>query len=184
MALTLKQLKFVDAYLGKANGNATEAARIAGYAVPRQQGHENLTKPDISAEIARRYAERCPSPDEVLARLGDHARGSLEPFVSQSGDRVCVDITTEAAASKLHLVKKLKTKERSGGRGDDRWTETETEIELHDPQAALVHLGRHYKLFTDKTEQAVTIEGVIGYEIVAPDGTGPSAEDERQQAQV
>lgn len=50
--LTVKQLKFVAAYIGEANGNASEAARIAGYRVPMQQGYENLRKPEIAAAIA------------------------------------------------------------------------------------------------------------------------------------
>jgi phage terminase small subunit len=49
--LTNKQFEFVAAYLGKANRNATEAARIAGYKNPRQMGSENLSKPDIESAI-------------------------------------------------------------------------------------------------------------------------------------
>ena len=54
--MTHKQKKFVEAYLGEANGNATEAARIAGYA-----GNDNTLKtvgcevkhhPKVSAMIA------------------------------------------------------------------------------------------------------------------------------------
>ncbi len=54
MALTAKQQAFVDAYAG----NATDAARKAGYsgndATLRQVGHENMMKPDIAAAIAAR----------------------------------------------------------------------------------------------------------------------------------
>lgn len=50
--LTPKQHAFVAAYIGVARGNATEAARIAGYTGPlRSIGSENLTKPDIMSAI-------------------------------------------------------------------------------------------------------------------------------------
>lgn len=54
--LTTKQEAFVAAYIGQAKGNATEAARLAGYegseATLRSIGSENLTKPNIEARIA------------------------------------------------------------------------------------------------------------------------------------
>jgi hypothetical protein len=51
--LTLKQKKFVLAYLAS-NGNASEAARQAGYEAsqPAVQGCENLRKPKIRAALA------------------------------------------------------------------------------------------------------------------------------------
>lgn len=48
--LTKKQQLFVDAY----DGNATEAARIAGYKIPRIAGWENMNKPAIKKAIAGR----------------------------------------------------------------------------------------------------------------------------------
>lgn len=50
--LTGKQHAFVAAYIGDARGNATEAARIAGYAKPAEQGYENLRKPHIADAVA------------------------------------------------------------------------------------------------------------------------------------
>jgi hypothetical protein len=49
--LTPKQAVFVAAYLGEANRNATEAARIAGYANPGQRGHELVKKREIQDAI-------------------------------------------------------------------------------------------------------------------------------------
>jgi len=58
--LTLKQEKFVEAYMGKAAGNATEAARLAGYkgneATLAVTGFENLRKPNVKAAIDERSA--------------------------------------------------------------------------------------------------------------------------------
>lgn len=60
--LTLMQKKFIEAY----DGNASEAARIAGYRVPGVQGHENLQKSYIREEIAIR--EQHESRERILSR--------------------------------------------------------------------------------------------------------------------
>lgn len=56
MALSLKQEQFVAAYVGVANGNATEAARIAGYAgsdgTLGVTGHGLIKNPKIADRIA------------------------------------------------------------------------------------------------------------------------------------
>ena len=150
-ALNDRQRAFVEHYL--VCWNASEAARRAGYSkkTAREIGRENLTKPDIRAEIERRFAELGMGSDEVLARLASHARGSLQPFLQTQGENVLVDLTSDDAQAHLHLIKKIKTKKRSYTRDDEPVTETETEIEIHDPQTALVHLGRHWGLFIDKS---------------------------------
>lgn len=56
--LSEKQRRFVEAYMGEAAGNATEASRLAGYRGNRKTlqvvGAENLSKPIIAAAIAER----------------------------------------------------------------------------------------------------------------------------------
>lgn len=52
--LTVKQKKFIEAY----EGNATEAARIAGYkgndATLAQVGYENMMNPEINSRVMKR----------------------------------------------------------------------------------------------------------------------------------
>lgn len=74
--LTGKQSVFIEEYLRC--WNATEAARVAGYAHPNKDGPENLVKAGIADLIKARIAEKAMSADEVLIRLAEHARGSLE----------------------------------------------------------------------------------------------------------
>jgi phage terminase small subunit len=50
--LTEKRQKFVAAYLGAARLNASEAARIAGYAAPGTEGHRLLQIAEIQEAIA------------------------------------------------------------------------------------------------------------------------------------
>lgn len=54
MALSEKRRLFVEAYMGEAKGNATEAARMAGYAHPGSQGHRLLKNAEIHAAIQER----------------------------------------------------------------------------------------------------------------------------------
>ena len=141
MALTAKRQAFVDEYLKC--WNASEAARVAGYAAPGQQGHRLLKDVEISEEIQQRVSERAMSADEVLIRLSDMARGSMDDFVSfVPGIKLpFLDLAKAQQAGKFGLVKKLKY-------GKDG----EVEFELYDAQAALVQLGKVHKLFTDKQE--------------------------------
>ena len=82
MNLTPKQKAFADCYIEC--GNATEAARKAGYSekTSRSIGAENLTKPDISAYIAERMQAkneaRVASADEVLQFFSSVMRGEVK----------------------------------------------------------------------------------------------------------
>ena len=156
MALTHKQRLFVDEYLGRANGNATRAATLAGYAKPRQQGYENLTKPDIQDALRDFYTKRAMPAEEILGRLADQARGA-GPYIrrTQATDSdedatdglpglAFVDLAAMEADGKLHLIKRLK----SGEFGQ--------EIEFYDAQDALQLLGRNQRLFVDKADINVT----------------------------
>ena len=138
--------------------DATDAARKAGYSDPVQSGYENKTRQDIADEISRRISAVAMGADEVLMRLGRYARGSLKPFLSEDGEVLWPDLGTDEAQENVDLLKKIKPKRRTGGRDEDRWTEDEIELEIHDPLRALELLGKHHKLFTDKTEHSGKIE--------------------------
>ncbi|MGN8792785.1 terminase small subunit [Acidaminococcus fermentans] len=79
--LTEKQTKFVDYYI-ETGGNATEAARRAGYKKPNPQGCENLAKPSVKSAIDARLAElksqRTADATEVLEYLTSVLRGQQE----------------------------------------------------------------------------------------------------------
>lgn len=134
MALSAKQRVFVEEYL--ATWNATEAARRAGYSekTARSIGHENLTKPDIAEEIRNRIAERTMGADEVLVRLAEQARSAYAAYITPNGT---VDMAGLVRDGKAHLIKAIKE------------TQFARNIEFYDAQAALVHIGKHHKLFID-----------------------------------
>lgn len=157
MALTAKQQAFVEHYLQC--WNASRAARLAGYSekTAYSQGARLLKNVEVQAAIQARLDELKMSADEVLLRLADQARATMDDFIDP--ERGEVDLARAAARGKLHLVKKFS---RSTGK-----VETVT-IELHDAQAALVQLGRHHKLFTDRTE-IPGLDELKAYVGVSPD---------------
>lgn len=83
------QLAFMDAYVGEAKFNTTEAARLAGYKgngrTLAQVGYENLRKPDIAKEIKARLEARAMSSSELLMRWGEQARIDIGSYYDDSG---------------------------------------------------------------------------------------------------
>lgn len=124
--LTPKQRRFCDAYLGEAKGNGSEAARIAGYALPREQAYENLSKPDIRAYIDERLDAETLRSAEVLRELTDVARAEWRDFL---------EVVTDPRTGAILRVR----------------------MDLSGKVKALELLGKHHKLFTDKSEQTNTL---------------------------
>lgn len=166
MALTFTALQraFIDYYVLEKNG--VKAAQLAGYkgnyATLRSIASENLSKPNISAEIERRFAENAMGKDEVLARLADIARIDMAEFVTIQHGIPFLDLEKAEHASKLRLLKKFKV------------TKQGVEIELYDAQAALETLGKHLGLFNTvkiedwRTQAIADIRaGKIPYEALA-----------------
>lgn len=122
--LTMKQRRFIEAYL--ISGNATAAAKAAGYSerTAAEQGHDNLRKPHIAAVIKRRFEANHMTADEALSRLAEMARGDISVFIS--GNQVNLAQHPE----KLHLLRKV-----SEGRYG-------LSIEIQDQQAALEKILR------------------------------------------
>ena len=168
--LTGKQAAFVRAYT--TNGfNATQAAITAGYAESSAHvtGHENIRNPKIKAEIDRILAQHAMSPEEVIARLTDHARGDLGDLWDDSTGQV--NWAEARRQGKTALIKRIKHKTTRITREDGTDVETfEDEIELHNPQVALQLLGKQHGLFVDKSETKITAEvNVKTYKGISPD---------------
>ncbi len=176
--LTDKQAAFIDHYLMCLN--ATEAAARACYQGNRNTlaavGRENLRKPKIREEIDRRLRERTMKADEVLYRLDQQATANIGDFfkiveewtfyplptydildaerVIDTSDpdkpeeritylvrRVAIDAEKLVDPRYSHLLHKVSDTARGG-----------LTIELYNKQNALVHLGKHYALFTDRVK--------------------------------
>lgn len=157
--LTGKQRAFVNAYLGEARFNATEAAAMAGYGGSRNTlqsiGAENLAKPIIREEIERQFALQEVSAQEVLTLLADQMRATMDDFVSipdgARGRFAFLDLEKAKQRGKLHLIKRM------------LWTQHGPRIELHDSQRAAELLGRALRLFVDRIEETHDGELVIRF---------------------
>ena len=150
---------FIEEYL--ITWNASEAARRAGYSEKSSRviGHENLTKPDIAAEIDRRVAERTMTANEVLIGLADHARADLGLWLSDDG---AVDLAAMKRDKATRNIRKVKRTERSGTNKDGgTWSIVTGEVELYDALAAKQLIARHHGLFNDKLD--VKHSGTVGF---------------------
>ena len=169
--LTDQQQLFVLEYLGC--WNATEAY-LASHPkcnkrnVAKVNGSRALTNANIRAAIDARLKDKAMGADEVLARLAEQGRMSISEFIVEStspeydknGNEVgtveTVGLNWKAIRKYGHLIKSITS------------TQYGPKIELHDGQAALVHIGKHLKLFTDQVEVLGELK-VKGYAIFSPD---------------
>lgn len=155
--MNFRHQQFVNEYLKTWNATTAYLRSYpnASYETAGRNGHVLLKNTEIAEAIQQRIDENAMSANEVLARLGDHARGSMGDFVRVTDNKPVFDFQSASDNGRLHLVKKLKTKTKTYVAAEDDESfvnEVDVEFELYDAQAALVHLGKHHKLFTDKTE--------------------------------
>lgn len=145
MGLTNKQQAFINAYLH--SFNATKAAIEAGYSedTAYSQGSRLLKNVEISDAIRARLQEAAMSADEVLFHLREIAIG-LRDDVTDSDGRL--DPQKIKEAGQTHLVKFFRQRSITTEQSDM----FESELEPYDRVRALELLGKHHKLFTDKTE--------------------------------
>lgn len=148
--LSDKQQSFVEAYLR--TFNATQAAKDAGYSekTAYSQGHDLLKKPEIKAELERRYKENAMSANEILQHLTEIARGDLDDVLDNNGN---LDMDKARKGGRTRLLRKLKTRTITTENSDI----VETETELYGRLEALKLLGQFYALFTEK--QDITTAG-------------------------
>jgi phage terminase small subunit len=157
--LTNKQRAFINEYL--ISWNATQAAIASGYSEKsaRTIGPENLSKPVIAAEIARRVAEMTMGANEALKLLSDIARGSIEDFITVGGRVPVIDFEKAQQAGQLGLVKKL------------MMSEGKISFELYDKQRALETIAKLQGLFVERVEHGGEITVKVEYDDYNPKTT-------------
>lgn len=150
--LSVMQRRFLIEYLSAEKPNATSAAEKAGYSTPNKSGPRLLKNPKVREAIDEFFHGQEMSAREVIARLSNQARGSLGDFLDiEDGHEPTLNLAKARRAGKLHLLKKFKQKRVTFVGKEDNETVTEwIDIELHDPQSALVHVGRYHGLFGPK----------------------------------
>jgi len=150
--LTEKQALFVQEYL--IDLNATRAAKSAGYSenTAYSIGSENLSKPEIQEAIQEAQLDRQKrteiTQDMVVKELARIAFLDIRKAFDESGNLLEIPDMPEDIARAVGGMDITKWT----GRGEDNGTETTKKVKLIDKKGALELLGKHMKMFTDKTE--------------------------------
>lgn len=161
--MTPKQKRFVEEYL--IDLNATQAAIRAGYSrkTAGAIGGENLEKPEIATAIQQAMDERSQrtgiTADRVLAELAKIGFSDIRRLFTAEGNLLPVGELDDDTAACLSSVE-ITTRKRRGGEDDE--VEEVAKVKLWDKRAALVDLGKHLKLFTDRVEHSGGVTIVSG----------------------
>lgn len=139
-------------------GKAAGAAYVsAGYSKngADQSASALLRNPKVAARIAELKAEAAKgavaTAQQVLEELTKIGLVNMQDFV---GDN---DITRSVASlNRNHAaaIQEYTVEHYTDGHGDDAREVKKIKLKLADKRGALVDLGRHHKLFTDKSEHS------------------------------
>lgn len=146
--MTKKQKLFVEEYL--IDLNATQAAIRAGYSpdTAKAIGSENLTKPDIRAQIDKAMAERSKrtgvNADRVVMELAKIAFINAMDVIDTKTATVKADALPEDTAA----IQSVKVKTSSSENSEM----VEREIKMADKIKALELLGKHLGMFKERVE--------------------------------
>jgi len=165
--LTAKQRNFVREYL--IDLNATQAAIRAGYSAETAGaiGAENLKKPQIASAISAAMDLRAKrteiTADRVLTELAKIGFSDIRKAVRWESALATEE--DNPGGGDVAVIKKIVTNRVELVASDDIDDETAAaiseisqnstgglKIKLHDKKGALVDIGRHLGMFTDKVE--------------------------------
>lgn len=172
MSLTPKQARFVDEYL--VDLNATQASIRAGYSAktaeqqgPRLLGNVGVAEA-ISAAQKLRSARTLITADRVLTELAKIGFSDLRKAISWRAN-VTGMVEDEDGSQRLAVTNEVQLIDSD--KLDDATAAAIAEIsqtaqgglklKLHDKKGALVEIGRHLGMFTDKTELSGPAGGPI-----------------------
>lgn len=156
--LTAKQKVFVAEYLS--DMNATRAAISAGYS-PKSadcQASQLLANPKVADFIARKTAKRFEkleiTADRVIQELAKIGFSNMLDYmqVNENGNSFDMDFSA-LSRDQAAAIQEITVDATGGGGGDGERRRVErTRFKLGDKRGSLELLGKHLKLFTDKTE--------------------------------
>ncbi|QXN70888.1 putative terminase small subunit [Bacillus phage vB_BspP_Dartukuta] len=159
-ALTPKQAAFVREYLIDLNG--TQAAIRAGYSerTANEQAARLLANVSVSKAVADAQAERADrleiTADRVLAELAKIGFADMRDVASW-GETVVDEDGKPIHGVKLVSSDKL-TDSAAAAISEIAETPAGLRIKLHDKRAALVDMGKHLGMFTEKIEHSGAIQ--------------------------
>jgi phage terminase small subunit len=155
-----KHEAFARAIVEGKSGRA--AYRAAGYRVRARvadaAASRLLADVNVSARVAELKAEAAQgavaTAREVLEELTRIAFANMKTYVADDDTTKPISELTDAQAS---IIQERIVEHYAEGDGDGRRVVTKVRFKLCDKLGALRDLGRHHKLFTDKTEHTGTL---------------------------
>lgn len=159
-ALTPKQAAFVREYLIDLNG--TQAAIRAGYSerTANEQAARLLANVSVSKAVADAQAKRADrleiTADRVLAELAKIGFADMRDVASW-GETVVDEDGKPIHGVKLVSSDRL-TDSAAAAISEIAETPAGLRIKLHDKRAALVDIGKHLGMFTEKVEHSGAIQ--------------------------
>ena len=168
MKLTPKQMRFVDEYM--VDFNATQAAIRAGYKAKTAHviGAENLRKPKIAEEIARRQKDLQRrtevTQERVVMELARIAFANIADYIHVETQTRTKDDGTEVTYQTVMFneTQELSADQRAA-LAVVKQSVNGFELKLHDKIKALELLGRHIGMFNDKLSLSGTDGGPLTF---------------------
>lgn len=159
--LTMRRRAFVEAITGIAMGNATKAARIAGYASDNTASLQNTASRllgivGVSRAIARKLAERRMDPNTVRADIATLANSSMANFGKVVDGKFVVDWNAAAAAGAIGEIREVEMVEGADG------TQIVRKFKIYDRTRAAELLAKMNGQLTEKHE--VRVSGQLDHE--------------------
>lgn len=151
--LSEREARFVDAYIGEAAGNGTEAARLAGYkgsaSVLKVQASRLLTRANVQAALAERRKAQIASADLSAARVLEELRrlafSDIGVLFDDAGNlRPLHQLTPEQRACIAGVEVVIKNAKAGDGQ-----TDTVHKIKVWDKPRSLEMLAKHFALLTE-----------------------------------
>jgi phage terminase small subunit len=147
--LTPRQRLFVDAYYGRAGGNAARAHELAGYeaanANSRNAGASQLlSKINVQRALARKSAERFGTEQDIILSIAEIAKGNAAALVEltegEDGKPASLTVSLKAAVENgaMGLIQSIQA-------APDGW-----KIKLYDRLKALELLARIRGMLMDR----------------------------------
>jgi phage terminase small subunit len=165
--LTKKQKVFADEYL--IDLNATQAAIRAGYSKKTAEwiGPQLLGKTHVAEAISERMKDREKrteiTQDAVLRELAKIGFANMMDYmICQPGGDPFLDfskLTRDQAAALIEVI----VEDYVDGRGEDSRQVRRVKFKLADKKGALVDIGKHLGMFTNKVEVFGKNGGPIEY---------------------
>lgn len=172
--LPAKRARFVEEYLIDSNG--TQAAIRAGYSpkTAQMQASQLLTYPGVADAVAAgraRLAEQSTvKAEDVIRELAKLGFANMEHYTRVNGLGDMVIDLSDLTSDQMAAISEITVETYTDGKGEDAETVKRTKFKLADKRAALVDLGKHLGLFTDK--QSIKLEGNMSHDwtvkVIAP----------------